>query len=361
MQLRELDPIINESQGFKFGIPIRADEKSMAVVLPIIRTQYDPRNYLTYPETDRVQVKDTGSIGFMEATNTHADTNVFIRSGTIFTGNTQTRALHRSAVLLPGKAVRLDVHCIYQSKPISGGAGVKYGGLTSHDFDSKVYNHGFVPKSQSDYWAAAHEESSKYMRLSGKSPEPRRAGGLRFRSAPRPHGYQSMSSLRDSLMDRMASDEANITANAMAEEKTSDDLAGNIDSFAETFDSVLSKVKCVENQAGLALINQLGVETIELFDHPGSWSALHSAAVKRLGSNIVQKDDESVFQYKPEVARKLVTKVLALDWEKNKILEHDGKGGTSFKIWGLSSDGYVGEIVEINGQMVHLVILKKAA
>jgi len=142
----------------------------------------------------------------------------------------------------------------------------------------------------------------------------------------------------------------------------SDDLCSSFTEFAQHFDDILSKVKLVDDQAGLALITHQGVQTIELFDHNQSWKILHESAVKRLGSSIVDKGDENVFDYKPKLAIKQVNSILGLDFKTNLIFEHRPENGEpKIEITGLTADGYVGEVVELDDRVIHLVLLKQAA
>jgi len=139
----------------------------------------------------------------------------------------------------------------------------------------------------------------------------------------------------------------------------SDDLVGNFNEFSLHFESLLSKVKRITNQVGLALINQNGVETVEFFDHQLSWKALHECAIKRLGSNIVDPGNASVFEYKPENAIRAVNEVLGMDYKTNRIYHHrPSNGEPEVEITGLTAKEYVGEAVELNGSLVHLVLLK---
>ena len=351
--LSEFIPVAEQKLGYSFANPVRADENSLCIVVPILRETSFKRQYITFPETDQCPVTDTGAIDAMEADN-KTEENVFFRSGTIFTGSTQARALQRSTLVFYKSKRKLQVRCVHRSHGISSGAKTTYGGLTPHEFDQGVYDEGFKPKGQHEYWESASNTTKMYMSSMGgadeaiigsntlhvrRGPEPVR---------PRPHGPQSS----------LGNSRRGYSSPAYG----ADDLANHMGNFAANFDSVLSKVKLVENQAGLALITQKGVETIELFDHKDSWKALHESAVKRLGANIVQKDDETVFDYKPEVARRNICRVLALDWKVNLIYEHTPDNGEPHvKISGLSAENYVGELFEINGSMIHALVLKKAA
>jgi len=360
--LKILSSLAEEKLGYSYGKPVRIDEKSLAVVLPILRSTSISRQYITFPETEKVNVFDTGRIDEMEAHNT-TDLNVFMRSGTIFKGSTQERALMRSAVLFPGKKQKLGVRCVHASRGISPNSKVLYGGITPLNFDKKNYTSGYHFADQSSTWSNVMASNAEMNAKMGKTKVEKSAAGHAFFSSGS-HGAvrgRSGQSVGSYMMG--GSDESCVPISAssvFAGPSKIDDLHSNFKEFAMHFDEILSKIKLVENQAGLAMINQNGVETIEVFDHKASWKALHDSAVKRLGSDVIGGDTESVFEYKPENAVKQVNRILALDYKTNQIFRHKPSNGEpDVEITGLTADGYVGEAVELNGSLIHLVILKQ--
>jgi len=367
--LKVLQTVTDQKLGYSFGKPLRVDEKSLAVVLPILRATSLTRQYITFPETEKVLVFDTGKIDEMEAEN-QTDSNVFIRSGTLFRGSTQERALQRSAVIFPGKKVKLGVRCVHASRGISPNAGVKYGGITPLDFDSANYSHGYAFQDQHTTWSNVLKSTTSMNAKMGKqSPTSHMTGAMRMASGPvgavGAAGAEGHHSIMYSSLIGSDAAEPPITADLHASAFTSakaDDLHSSFTEFAKHFDDILSKVKMVDNQAGLALITHAGVQTIEFFDHNLSWKALHEAAVKRLGSSIVDHGDENVFDYKPEAAIKQVNRVLGIDFKTNLILQHrPSNGEPKIEITGLTGEGYVGEVVELDERVIHLVLLKQAA
>ncbi len=357
---KTLVSVAESKLGFSFAPPQRIDKDSLSVIVPILRETSIKRNYLTFPETDKVLVFDTGKIDEMEADN-QTDDNVFVRSGTLFRGQTQERALQRSFVLFPHKKVRMPVRCIHATRGISPNAKTTYGGITPLDFDQKVYSHGYTPGDQGKYWHAASSTSSAY--CASMNPGTTASSHLHEH-----HGHHQRIVSRHSMDDgswlqsRLASaEQMDMHSHAQAAHGM-DDLAKHMDDFAAHFDDILSKVELKPTQAGLALLTDKGVETVELFDHKDSWKALHDSAVKRLGSHVIPKDEQNVFEYKPEVALRKVQEVLGLDWETNVIYDHrPSNGEPSVLISGISHGNFVGEITEIDGNMAHAVILRKAA
>src|SRR5262245_18914658 len=133
-----LQRVAGEQQGFRFGDSERVQEGGLCAVVPILRHTTLKRQYITFPETDKVEVKDTGSIQAFTALN-ECQENVFVRAGTIFKGATQERCLVRSAVLFPGKVSILEVRCVHQSRGISPGSKTAYGGISPIELDIGNY------------------------------------------------------------------------------------------------------------------------------------------------------------------------------------------------------------------------------
>jgi hypothetical protein len=350
--------VAGEKLGFSYGKPKRVDAKSLTVLLPILRETTLKRQYVTFPETEKCLIFDTGRIDEMEARNESGE-NVFIRSGTLFRGSTQERALQRSAVIFSGQKGMLPVRCVHRSRGITGGSKVVYGGLTPLNLDKSNYHSGYKFKDQGETWANVQKTNM----LRSAEVEKKRSG-----SENRKYTGQSVNQTMGETVGSMWDADMPITSagathcDYFMHEPKQDDLASNLDHFALNFEEILSKVKLEKNQAGIALITDGGVETIEIFDHADSWKALHESAVKRMGAELVKEDPESVFEFKPKHAVSMVNKVLALAWARNLILERRPEGGEpKLVITGLTSGEYVGEVVELNDQVIHLTFLKKAA
>ncbi len=336
------EEIRQQKAGFSFGKPQRPDAKILSVVLPFLREGYGTRDYITFPETDRVLVFDTGKIDEMRVEN-DTDDKVFIRSGTLFTGATQTRAAQRSHVIMPHSKGFVPVRCVYASHGITGNAAVKYGGVTPLDTDKKNYNAGYMAKSQGEYWSNVHGSNICMMQCSNTSSFSASVGAVTPGAGSFFYHQQSQPS-----------------AGQSAPQPAMDDLAGNFDKFAVDFEKILAKVKRHEHQIGLALITDGGVQTIEWFDHGDSWKAFHDAAIKRLGPDLIREDPKSVFEFKPEVAIEQVNEVLSLPFKTNRIFQHRVSAGTEIEITGLTAKDFVGEVTTVDGDPIHIVLLKKA-
>jgi hypothetical protein len=373
-----LQAISEESMGFRFGKPERPNESSLACILPILRQTSQERQYITLPETEQVLVFDSGTINKINLKNA-SKKNVFVRSGTIFEGKgTQSRAIMRSAVLFPGTEVALDVRCVHQTHGIRTGAEFKYGGITPFMVESAVYSAGYRPQDQHTTWNAVRQTSAVMQAMTGRGEEeatapaaPARRGGGLFgafsrrpssasREVPRP---VPPGPIYPTQTPDFVAPQPPVGGRVSEAIPAEDNLKQNFDEFARSFDQILSKARLHENQVGLALITDTGCKTIELFDLSASWEAIHKDAVKRMGTELLRgSDNTNVFEYKPENAVNAVRKVLGLDYKTNLIYEHKPSNGEPHvAIFGLTASRYVGEIVELDGRVMHLNILETAS
>lgn len=357
--------ISEQRLGFEFGPPERVDDKALSVVLPILRKSSVARSYVTYPEVDNVLVKDSGAIDRMIAENQGKET-CFIRSGTIFKGGTQERTSLRSTIVLAGEKADIKVRCVHQSKGIRLGTGVTYGTLNTLNFDRQVYTKSFTPTDQSNYWMVAQQVTNS-LRARGlvKSAMPARSmrpmargtgGGRSFSASNHPTYVDPVDPTSFTGYVEQAEP---MMGGIGGEHVASDDLFANLQDMGKNLDQVLRKIKLHEDQAGLALITDKGVETVEVFDVHQSWKAMHEDAVKRLGPDLAKQDNSGVFDYKPEKAQEVVKAVLAYQFEEKLIFEHKPKNGDPhYRIMSLTADRYTGEVTELNGQCIHLMLLR---
>jgi hypothetical protein len=376
-----LNTLCNEQLGFRFGNPLRVSENSFTVVVPIVRETAAHRQYVTLPEAgSNVEIRDTGRIDRFEVKN-HTEENVFIRFGTIFKGNTQERALLRSVVVFPGAKAEVEVRCVHASKGIRPGAKTAYSGYTSLDYDQRIYegNFGTGRANQAHVWNTVEAVSAAmfgrstcvsgtsaaehYSRLYRHSRSPVSAAALRA-----PMASASIGALvADAVREKVAGAAQKKWGRDTVEQSElndevfpySDDFAANMEAFSRSFEDVIHAVERQENQAGFALITPSGVETIETFDSPLSWKAIHEDAVKRVGTKLLDQSSLSVFEYKPERAKDAIRAVLSQPFKEKVIWEHrPNNGDPHVLITGLSADGYTGEVVEVDHRVIHLCLIK---
>lgn len=345
-----LQHVAQQKHGYRFADPERIGENSLAVVVPILRKTSVKRQYVLLPESAETKVIDTGNISRFQIQNPTKE-NVFIRAGTIFKGPTQERALVRSAVVFPGQTAEVEVRCVHASRGISRGSQTSYGGTTPLQFDQAVYGKGFTGSGQNAYWQSAESYSLFCSGLGDvASSAPRMPSNVLRTSSVRPFGARQPITTECSVPEPCERTSGGIGT------KT-DDLHTTIQNMASNLDDILKKVKCQKDQVGLAFLSDKGCQTVELFDVAASWAALHEDAVKRIGPDLARKDTEGVFDYKKEMACSTVAAVLADDYKINLIHEHrPSNGEPAVKISGLTSDRFIGEVVELDKRVIHLVL-----
>lgn len=388
-----LSKVATQKSGYSFGDPERLTPESLSIVVPIIRKTSRVRQYKVLAECDKgVGLVDTGSINRIRVGN-KTKHNVFLRSGTIFRGDTQERALTRSSVVFPGATVELDVRCVHQSKGIVRGQNVTTGGYTPLEMDQQVYKDGYRPGNQSEYWASVKQYAASAARATGKvvldpnSYNPHDGGGdlRQSLSSPLPSttpppaysdallrsfdtGYQARGAAGPAgpvghagligSAGTLGSPDQTISMGAAE----TDDLSASIDVVASNLDDLLSKVKLHKNQVGLGLVSEKGVQCIELFDATESWQAIHNDAVARVGSDLARKDEEHIFEHKPQHVINAMSAILAQDYKTNVIYEHKPSNGEPpLRITGLTGDRFVGEVVELDKKVIHLTLIRIAA
>ena len=310
-----LNTIAEEKDKFSFGESWRYSEDSLVAVLPILRDLEKKRGYLLLREPTDVSVSDTGQINRIRINN-KGKKPVYIRMGELFTGKSQERMATRSYVVMPQEIVDIEVRCVHASKGIRSGEDMKPNGIAPSTFDSQLSNSSFRGRrvSQRDTWNTVGSISASFSTTLSDSTE----------------GFVSPS---------------------MA---FSDDLRSNLKKFSKQIDKILEKVPYFSNQVGLAMIGTNGVRGVEAFDLKQSWKVLKDDIVQKEGENIAEMKKDSPFEYKKERAVKVVKDVLKLDFEEKVLFKNK-----DCRIIGLNSEKYTGEITELNGEVIHFMIVRK--
>ena len=127
-----IESVRDEKKGFKFDQPWRVEEKSLGVIIPVLRKSQKKRSYVTFAETKDVNVQDTGQIDYIFVTN-NGKKPVLVSRADILKGKTQERAIIHDHIIFPGAGSRIAVRCIHQQRPISGQAQMGYGGRSPYD------------------------------------------------------------------------------------------------------------------------------------------------------------------------------------------------------------------------------------
>lgn len=308
-----LKQIAEEKNDFKFGSSWRYSEDSLVALLPILRDVKKKREYLLLREAVDVEISDTGNINKVRVANSGKDA-VYIRLGEIFTGKTQERMATRSYVVGPKETVDVEVRCIHASKGINSGKKMKVMGVVTPNIETQLFSNAFRNKSvsQNEVWSRVQFATS------------------------------SMSASMST------------SAEASTSPFASDDLHGTLTSFGKSIEKILKKVPYFENQVGLATLDLEGVKSIEAFDLRQSWKAFKDDIVRKQGEDIAKEQEDSPFEYKQRKAVTVVKKALQLDFEEKTIFKNQ-----HYRVVSLNAEKYTGEMTELNGNVIHCVVIRK--
>lgn len=351
MSYKEFCKNVAESKdGFSLGDVWRLDEASLFAIVPILRELDKDRGYKLLSETDKVKLTDTGDIKQMWAENEGEDF-ILVQAGEIFKGKTQTRASQRSFIIKPKEKRSFEVVCVFASKGINTNADVK------SDGDRIPIN--MMAGNMTDYYHQGRvDQHGAWNRVSAYSST--------FTSdTPRPGTFSSRLGGEDQLMKGSGEVGAsggeeepmrNVNINFMQTQNIrGDDLSSIMNGISDSLKDILTKVPKLENQVGVSLHDEKGVKLFDCFNLTDSWQQIREKSVKQYGENLTaKKDDSGVFTFNPENAKKAIAELLTSTFEE-KIYSEDDKS----KVIGISNGTYVGEIVEIDKEVVHVLIARK--
>lgn len=285
------------------GEPWKYTDRSVTIVVPILRTGSTKRNYRLLQELkNQVKISDTGAIDSAILKNP-SSSNVFVRSGTILTGKTQTRSVSTSIVVPAKESNSVPVRCIYASKGINRNAQMK---VAMEIAPKQVLSSMMLKQSQSEVWSSVEAFSM---------------------SAPR-----------------------------ITNEARSDDLLSVLKStreFGEEIERLLEKVPGDHlEQVGIAVLSLSGVVGVEFFDHPDSWSAFSKSVIRNYSEEIFREAGEDLFEVNIEKAHPLVLSFLRRLLESEKTVVHESSVSTTYT---MSKGNTFGECTEIGGKLVHFI------
>lgn len=319
--------IASEKNGYQIAEPWRFTEFSLAAIVPILRQTEVERAYRLLSEAgDEVDIRDTGEISKVEVKN-NGSVPVLMKSGELVAGSTQTRTIAMSQVVMPGTKVTARCFCAYSSKPINTGEQVAFSGYSPPEVRRHIYRGAVTPSfsSQEEVWASINDYSMQMAQ-----------SGARFMAAG---------------SSGMFSDTGGIEftgGEATSWNTPSDDLAGRITEAEDKFKEALKHVPEFENQVGMALLSIDNLDSLESFEHPGSWKALRESILKAEAGKIADVDQDSVFQYKAEKAKAAVRELLTSQFEESVGV---AKEATMTVI--LQASKFTGEVVTLYGEPIH--------
>jgi len=305
--LRKVVESLIAQTGYRFGDPWRPRDRSIALVVPILRTgDVGVRDYVLLEEVgDGVEVRDTGRIGGLSVRNSTGKP-VFIRGGTVLKGaGTQSRAVRFGTVVQPRKTLTVESRCVHASHPIVTGRRFKPVAQAP-----RVVYSALASGSQQAVWSAVSNFARASARL-GLTETPMIA--------------------YDDLVA----------------------VTSEIDKAKDLVRKAVEGLPIYESQVGAVVLDIHGVVAFELFDHPDSWKALAKSVVKSLAD--VLSEESELFEPNRGKVEQAIHKFLAklLDADEEKVWEDSGSA--TFLIKG---EGVVGEYTVLDGKLIHLFAAK---
>jgi len=320
-----INDLRNEKNGFTFDQPWRLEEKSMNVLVPILRKSKKRRKYITFSEAEDIKVKDTGQIDYVYITNNESKP-VLICRGDIFRGKTQERVAIHDYIIQPTKSLRVSVRCIHQSKGINGNAEMKYSGRVSSDVDLS---------SQGHTWNTISETITTY--YSNTNINDAVEDNTLTQANPVLGRYARM----DPIAQMFGSNVKN------------DNYVEMLDDIVDDMKTVMKKMPFIKNQVGVVFFEDNDLKGLEIYDSKDSWNALKEDVIQKEGSSFISKDDENLFEFKPSAAKKLIKKRLNVEFVEKDIYNKE------YKLVNVKSDDYVGEGLIWKNDVIHFSLWKR--
>jgi len=311
-----IESLRDGKHGYKFDQPVRIDENSMSVVVPVLRCTKRIRDYLLLSEARDVEITDTGQIDFVRIVN-HEDSPIFIARGEIFKGKTQERAAIHGYIIQPRKGNNVAVRCVHYSKGIVSRASMVYGGKVPYGVDLST---------QSSTWATASAycskstPSSNFDYADNSSTEGREDSGITYNY----FGYHS-----------------------------SDDLVSALDNIKKRVKDIVNKIPYRKNQIGVALVKQNKLLSLELYNHPDSWKAIYDDMLFKEGSSFFKNEETlDIFEYNPKKVNDFILHKLNLLTTK-PIYDKE------YSVLEVENEFMKGEMVIYKKELLHLQLISK--
>lgn len=332
---------LSEEHEYKFGTPWRYSDKSLGVVVPILKIgNIEERGYITLEEAkdQGITFRDTGHIDRVMIESS-LGIPIFVRSGTALKSiGTQPRAVETSTVIIPEKVAEktfekeeipdipkiiitkqeIPVRCIHASKGIRSNETFGYAGYVPLEVGSTL----MARRGQSHIWAAVGETTHRFMASSSFAQSRSRSGRL---------GFGPISS--DNLVGVME----------------------EVDKATSNIDDILKNIPLFEDQVGAVFLDIKDVVAFEMFDHPKSWEAIHKEVEKRLAESAT-KEQESFYKPDYDKVKPLVLTFLKklIDGEKTETFK-----GRTISTFLLNGNGVIGEATTIDGKVIHIIGIKE--
>jgi hypothetical protein len=370
-----LRDVVEGNAGYELGEPWKYSDKALAVVVPIIRKDAPRRTYITmYEVLKDMGMKDTGCIDSVELQNKTGKA-VFVRVGTIFTGETQNRAAQHSGVYQGDKS-KVPVRCVQQTHGIHVGAKMEFGDIAPLSVTMNLIADG----DQTDIWESVRrytggDRSQHVLHGGGHHPGPMSFGdsfyGVSYvrseslTSGPMQYRLKSQSGTPDDQR-HWPENNSNVFNECFPRNYRNgtvgtgtDDLLGHMKGLEvgkKMLDDMMQKVPLVPDQVGAIIFNPMGVAVVETFDHPLSWEAIKKEIIEKHGDKISQEQEDHLFELKKEMIRPALKKFVdGLKVFKEQTIRKDNMSETR----ALVGQSIVGEYTLIKGRVIHTILAKE--
>lgn len=312
-----------QTDGFTFGKPWRASNRSLGLVIPVLREGELKRKYKMMEEVKgKIDIEDTGDIDRMLVIS-NDEMNVFIRSGVILSGSGQTRATISGMIIMPNSKQEIKVKCVYASKPTQRGAK-----MVAEDLAPPIVMQS-LHDSQRDTWnAVSHYASGMKAQVGFMSMTDHSVLGAK----------QQMGGIRS--LD-------------------SDDLLGTmreVERSQKTVEGVIKDIPVQKNQVGCIIFDIDSIVGFEVFDGPKSWKAMHKKVISKYNEVLRKEQEKMLFELKPDVIPKKIAEFIEDLTKSDEKTTHSNEVSKTVVIDG---ERHIGEYTTIGADTIHVIVFKR--
>lgn len=323
--IKILRDISKQQNNWRIGEPWRPSEKALWLVVPIFHDVVKDRQYVLAKEAgEKFSVIDSGNIRQLVVEN-KGDRPVFVRVGEIVQSTeTQSRMLVQSTVVFANEKKNVESRCVFASKKIvanyefeKNGVVVTGSILTDVIRENRAVSQSVIWDKVSTFSASLCDNINYIYTLSNAGEG---SGCVRVESSER--------------------------------SVVSDDLADNLQNVEKTIKELFDRMPTAPTQSGVAILGRSGCQYIEFFDSSESWQKSRDIILTSEIELFARLDLDALFECKVEKAGSVIKDVLELDY-KETVLYQNG-----YKVIKIEADKYVGQITEMNEDVIHCVITR---
>ena len=317
-----------QTDGFTFGKPWRASNRSLGLVIPILREKELKRRYKMMEEAKgKIDIEDTGDVDRMRVIS-NAEMNVFIRSGVILSGKGQTRATVSGMIIMPNSKQEIEVKCVYASKPTHRGAKMVAEDIAPPIVMQSLYG------SQRDTWNTV----------------------TRYTSGMKGHLDEFLSV--EEVKDRGVLG-AKQRMGRVGRSLGSDDLLGTmreVERSQKTVEGVIKNIPLQKNQVGAIIFDIDSIVGFEVFDSPKSWKAMHKKVISKYNEVLQKEQEKMLFELKPDVIPEKIAEFIEELTKSDERTTHSNEVSKTVVIDG---ERHIGEYTTIGADAIHVIAFKR--